>query len=196
MSGTSKIIDISNQINPVEIAESLKILYYSENSKNILFKKNQKNDCAKFICSHININSLIEKAVYVLPNSNIIFVNYKIFKLFAYSDIYNDIIKHIMDLFDYCIQYYGWFEVNLDLESFTVSAAERYNPAIRQFCNSCLINGTIYTKCMQHFRILNTPLVMDMIITVIKPFVEKDVINKLTFFNKSETVEYVEKTIK
>lgn len=176
--------------------EYFKTQFFTGKTKNTLFKKTQKNDCAKFICENIDINVLIEKAVYILPQSNIIIIDYPIFKHFANNDVYDKIIDHVMNLFDYAIKYYNVFEINLNLESFTVSAAERYNPAIRQFCTRCLTNGTIYTRCMDKFRILNTPSVMDMIITIVKPFVEKDVINKLTFLNKAETAEYLASTTK
>jgi hypothetical protein len=169
---------------------SLQNDFFSKNSKNHFFKKNQKFDCAKYITENIDINEMISEAVFLIPETNIVFIDYLIFKIFAYEEIYDRIIDHIMNLFDYAIKYYGNIEINLNLRTFTVSAAERYIPAIKQFCNRCLNHNTNYTQFMTGFRILNTPAVMDMVIKVVKPFVEKDVINKVTFINKNDTIQY------
>ena len=188
--------ELKNEKTP-EIGLSIfeKMLYYEKeyfekNTKNKIFKKNQKFDCAKYICDNIDINRMIETAVFIIPEKNIIFVDYVIFKIFAYDDIYDRIIDHIMNLFDYAIKYYRSFEVNLNLRTFTVSAAERFIPAISKFCKRCLSHHTNYTEHMNFFRIINTPLVMEMIIKIVKPVVEKDVLEKLSFLSKDETVKF------
>jgi len=184
-------VDSSNILSKVE---ELKGIYFENNTKNMLFKKSQKDDCAKYISENIDINLLIEKTVYIIPNTNIIVIDYPVFKLFANGDNYTRIIDHIMNLFDYAIKYYGNFEVNYNLESFTVSAAERYVPAVKEFCNRCLTQSTRYSDLMITFRILNTPTVMDMIITIFKPFTEKTVIQKLVLLKKEDTVKYLSET--
>jgi len=184
------LIDSSNLLNKVE---ELKETFFENNKKNMLFKKSQKDDCAKYISDNIDINLLIEKTVYIIPNTNIITIDYPVFKLFANDLNYTKIIDHIMNLFDYAIKYYKIFEVNFNLDSFTVSAAERYIPAVKEFCNRCLIKSTLYSEAMVAFRILNTPSVMDMIITILKPFAEKTVIQKLMLLKKEDTVKYLSK---
>jgi len=174
----------------VERMISIQNEFFTKNTKNQVFKKTQKFDCAKYITDNLDINEMIEEAVFTLPGTNIIFIDYLIFKMFAHEETYDHIIDHIMNLFDYCIKYYGNMQVNLNLRTFTVSATERYVPAIKQFCNRCLNHNTNYTEYMTAFRILNTPSVMEMVIKVVKPFVEKDVINKLTFLNKNDTIQY------
>jgi hypothetical protein len=164
--------------------------YFQMNSKNNFFKKNQKFDCAKYVCNNNDINKMIETAVFIIPEKNIIFVDYVIFKIFANDDNYDRIIDHIMNLFDYAIKYYGSFEVNLNLRTFSVSSAERFIPAISKFCKRCLSHHTNYTEHMSFFRILNTPSVMEMIIKIVKPVVEKDVLAKLSFLSKDETNKF------
>lgn len=187
-----KIID--NEISIFERMTYFQTDYFEKNNKNTFFKKNQKFDCAKYISNNVDIDKMIETAVFILPGKNVIFVDYLIFKIFAYDDNYDRIIDHIMNLFDYAIKYYGSFEVNLNLRLFTASAAERFIPAISKFCKRCLSHHTNYTEHMNFFRILNTPLVMEMIIAVVKPFVEKDVICKLTFLSKEETIKFCNDT--
>jgi hypothetical protein len=177
--------------NVLEKIEQLKGIYFENNKKNVLFKKSQKDDCARYISENIDINLLIEKTVYIIPNTNIITFDYPVFKLYANGDNYTKIIDHIMNLFDYAIKYHNNFEVNYNLESFTVSAAERYVPAVKEFCNRCLSQSTKYSDLMNIFRILNTPAVMDMIIQIFKPFAEKTVIQKLVLLKKDETAKYL-----
>lgn len=173
---------------------SIQQKYFEINSKNKLFKKTQKFDCAKYVADNLDLDKMIEAAVFILPGKNVIFIDYLIFKIFAHQDNYERIINHIMNLFDYAIKYYGSFEVNLNLRLFTVSAVERYIPPISNFCKRCLSHHTNYTEHMNFFRILNTPLVMEMIITIVKPFVEKDVICKLTFLSKDDSKKYCTET--
>ena len=62
---TSEPDDIMNKIN------SLKTEYYLENKKNIIFKNNQKFDCATTIVQNINKTEFIRKApgrIYALGN--------------------------------------------------------------------------------------------------------------------------------
>ena len=185
---------ISNDSQMLERMISIQNEYFSKNNKNKLFKKSQKFDCAKYMIEKIDINLMISEAIYILPGTDIIFIDYVIFKIFANEDIYDRIIDHIIELFDYSIKYYGKIQINLNLRTFTISSAERYIPAIKLFCSSCLSHKTNYTEYMKAFVILNTPSVMEMIITIVKPFVEKDVISKLTFLNKNDTIQYCKDT--
>jgi len=182
--------DILNKV------EELQEFFFKNNQKNIFFKKTQKSECAKYISENIDINVLIEKTVYVIPETNIIVFEYPIFKLFANDANFTGIVDHIINLFSYLIQHYECFEINFNLESFTISAAERYIPAIKEFCNRCLSENKNFIHYMTELRILNTPTVMDMIINIISPFIEKDITKKTTYLTKEETFHYnVEKQI-
>jgi hypothetical protein len=170
----------------------LKEQYFEINKKNTFFKKNQKLDCAKFVANNMDLNELIDKTVFMIPNTKIIYIDYLVFKHFANEDNYDKIVQHIINLFDYAIKYYGNYIAFLNLDSFTVSSTERYIPAVKIFCNICLSKNNIYMGFIDKFYILNRPAVMEAIINVVKPFVEKDVINKLTFLTKEQTKTFLE----
>jgi hypothetical protein len=178
--------DIMTRIN------RLKEQYFEINKKNSFFKKSQKLDCAKFIANNMDLNELIEKTVFMIPNTKIIYIDYPIFKYFANEDNYERIVQYIINLFDYAIKYYGNYIAYLNLDSFTVSSTERYIPAVKIFCNICLSKNNIYMGYIDKFFILNRPAVMEAIITVVKPFVERDVIDKLTFLTKEQTKKFLE----
>lgn len=183
--------DIHDNSAFMEQVTSLKEQYFSTNSKNSFFKKSQKLDCAKFISDSINLDTLIDNTVYAIDGKNIVFINYPIFKFYANPDNYNQIIEHIIAVFKYVIQYYNNYEIYINLDSFTVSAAERYKEVIRIFCDTCLKDGTNFSGLLNKFHILNTPNVMEMIIKILKPLADPLVIEKIQFYTKTESADLV-----
>ena len=51
-------------MNIREQITSIQNQYYSQNTKNRIFKKDQKLDCAHYVTKHINIDELIENTIY------------------------------------------------------------------------------------------------------------------------------------
>lgn len=160
--------------------------YYSSNEKNTFFKKSQKIDCAKEVCKNIDINEMIAKTIYVIPGTNQIYMDYTIFKLFAHPDIFDLIISHIINSCRYLIAYYNSIEAYINLDTFTVSAAERYRGLIQKYCEICLHANTDFAVLLTKLHILNTPSVIEMIVKILKPVIDKDVVNKVVFHKKNE----------
>ncbi len=69
----------SNIMNKIQILQNE---YYNTYNKNILFKTNQKFNCANLICNEIGIEKMLQKTIYIFEN-NKIFIDYPIFKTFA-----------------------------------------------------------------------------------------------------------------
>ena len=169
--------------------------YYDNNSKNSFFKKSQKMDCAKEVCKTLDLNEMIAKTIYVIPDTNIIYMDYTIFKLYANPDNFDVIIQHIINTCRYLVTYYNSFEVFINLDSFTVSAAERYKGLIKKYCDSCLTENTDFATLMVKLNILNTPSVIEMIVKIIKPVIDKGVVEKVSFKKKEESKDLID-TIK
>jgi hypothetical protein len=64
--------------------EELQRNYFSTNNKNILFKKKQKLDCATNISKSIDLEQVLNMTFYNIGNTNIIYVDYTIFKTYAH----------------------------------------------------------------------------------------------------------------
>lgn len=160
--------------------------YYNSNQKNTFFKKSQKLDCSKEICKKIDVNEMIAKTIYVIPETNKIYIDYTIFKLFAHPEIFDLIIEHIINSCRYLITYYNSIEAYINLDTFTVSSAERYKGLIQKYCEICLKDNTDFSLLLIKLHILNTPSVMELIIKIIKPIIDKDVVNKVVFHKKNE----------
>jgi hypothetical protein len=167
--------------------------YYSNHSKNSLFKKSQKLDCAKQIANSLDINKLIDRTIYAIPGTNKVYLDYPIFKMFGNSENYNLIIDHIIVTFRYIVTHYKSLEVYINLESFTISAAERYKEIVKMFCENCLNFNTDFAILLTKFYVLNPPNVMEMIVTIFKPIVDKGVVEKLVFVKKEESIELIKK---
>ena len=129
---------------------------------------------------------MITKTIYVIPGTNKIYMDYTIFKLFAHPEIFDLIIQHIINTCRYLVTYYGSLEAYINLDSFTVSAAERYRGFIQQYCKNCLHENTDFAVLLTKLHILNTPSVIEMIVKIIKPVIDKNVVDKVVFHKKNE----------
>ena len=137
--------------------ENYKNNYYSENSKNIFLKNKQKIECAQVVSSQCNIDELISKTVYLIKNTNKVYIDYPIFKLYAHPSIYKKIIEHTQNILDECIKQYDSFEVHVNLKTFTISAAERYRQIIQDFYDAALSKNTVYYVKIHKVYVYYTP---------------------------------------
>jgi hypothetical protein len=168
--------------------------YYSQNTKNTFFKKNQKFDLAKQVSLSFDINMLLQKTGYIIPGTQHIYFDYTVFKSFANEDNYNLIVSYILNLFQTCITNHGEYIVHVNLDTFTVSAAERYKNLITLFNECCLSNKTIeYSKLLKFWKIYYTPSVIDMITKILKTVLEPEIIQKIIFVSKKESDEKLQK---
>lgn len=178
-----------NQQDISESMEKFKNKYYNEHSKNILFKKSQKLDCAIQLCHspEFHLETAIKNTIYILHDSNRVFFNYEIFKYYANPENYEIVVNYILSLILLCVSKFESFEFHININSFTMSAAERYEPAIRLFMNKCLANNTEFSKLLTKMIVYNTPIMMNDISRLLKPLIEPSVTSKIQFYTKSET---------
>lgn len=165
--------------------------YYDKNSKNLFFKKSQKTECAKEICKKIDIYDMIANSIYVVLNTNKIYIDYSMFKLYANPDNFDIIISHILNTCKYLITYHKNFEVFINLDKFTVSAAERYKGFIQSYVTQCLNENTDFSVLMTKMYILNSPSVIELIVKIIKPLVDKNIVDKVFFYKKEESLNII-----
>ena len=162
--------------------------YYSKNSKNMFFKKTQKSECAEQIAQQFDINVLLNNTVYIIGDTNQVFFDYAIFKLYANESNYQQIVDYVLLLFDIIIRKHGTYVTHVNLDTFTVSAAERYKKVIQTFNAACIRNTEfVYTQRLQSWHIYNPPSVIDMIHKILKPFIEPSVFNNARIISKEES---------
>lgn len=162
--------------------------YYDENGKNSFFKKSQKKDLAKKISGSFDINLLLNETCYTFDELNVM-IDYNKFKLFANSDNYKTITSRILKLFGNSINKYSSFQCHLNLDSFTVSAAERHKQMIEEFCNQCLGNNTFSEK-LTTIYIYYPPSLIENIAKLFSNLISPVVKDKVIFYTKQESDEY------
>ena len=108
--------DILNDLN------EFKNKYYNENKKKSIFNKNeQKYELAREVLSKFDINMLLKKTAYIIPNTNKLFVNYQIFKQFAHPENYEIFVKYVQNMIPFLIEKYGEFECHIDIVKVSIS---------------------------------------------------------------------------
>lgn len=174
--------------NLAEDLDKFKSKYYDDNKKNVIFKKSQKMDLANKVCEEFDVNELIQRTFYVIAGTSRIYIEYPLFKVFASPAIYPTIIEHVQRLTMMCIERYGKYDCHLNLDTFTVTAAERYQNLIHMFCDQPA-DGFDYTSYMTGVHVYNMPSSIDSISKILLKFVDAGVRAKITGYTKKETPE-------
>jgi len=173
--------------------EKLKHDFLSNEGKHTFFKKAQKMECAEKISQSFDLNEMIRKTIYIVPGSNKFIFDYRVFKLYAYPENYDAIINYVITQYDIILLKFDSFETNVILDTFTISAAERYKEAIKLFCNKCMTAETKYSKLITRMNIFYTPSMFESISTLLKPFIDKNVIERIFLFSKTDSHEMLKK---
>jgi len=164
----------------------IKNTFYETSGKNVFFKKEQKFECAGTISKSIGLDEMINKTFYVLPNTNKVYADYSVFKLYATPDTFDYISTKLIDLLN-TVSLDGAYELHINLESFTISAYERYKQFITIYCNKCLSYESSQSISMSNMVIYNTPLFIDSISRILRPVMHPDVPNRITYYKKNES---------
>lgn len=178
-------------ISFIDKIENLKEDYYSCNRKKF-FNRSQKNHCSAEICKQVELWELIENTVYIIPDTNCVYLDYTIFKIYANPENFDVIVDYILSLFTCCIEKYNCFEMHINLKTFTITAVERYKKIIDNFIKKCIHKTTPFTEKTAKLCIYNTPSMVDTITKMLKPFVEPGMKNKIEFYNKDTSINKIE----
>lgn len=185
--------------NLIEEIEKFQDTYYSQSGgKNLVFKKSQKLECASHISTNFDIQLLLNKTIYIIENTNKIFIDYTVFKLYGNPNNYKIIIDRLFSLFLEVINAYGNYECHINLNTFTITAAERYKQIIEMFCGECLQNTTTkYALYLSKMHIYNSPNMLDNISKIFMHYIEPSVRTKIEIYNKiesNEKIKYIHET--
>jgi len=178
--------------NLLEQIEKFQETYYSQSGKNWFFKSKQKLECAAKISEEFNLHKLIGSTIYLLSDTNRVFFDYTIFKLFANPENYRFTVNYVMSLFTHCIDKFGGFELHVNLNSFTITAAERYKSVIELFCNECLKSKTRYASMLTKMYIYNAPNMIEHTANIFGGLVDPLIRERLVIYKKEETGKKIE----
>jgi len=144
------------------------------------FSKNtQKLNCAQEVLNHFHLGDLLHKMAYIKGESRHIFFDYLIFKTFAHPSIYDTILDHVVALSQFCIQTHGRYNIHINIKSFTVTAAQRYNDLILKFFSICLQKDSIMVKNLDNIYIYNSPKMFESITRIFSNFIDDEIQSKI-----------------
>ena len=147
----------------------------------------------------MNLDDLIYHTSWIIPNTNKVYIEYPILKLYANPSNFEMLVEKFMGLALECSNNFPFFEVHLNLDSFTISAAERYKGIIEMFCMQCFTRNTHFTERLSAFHLYNTPLVIDNISKMLLPIIPPEMRSKFVLYKKTESkslLEELHRTVK
>ena len=179
----------------LENIQRLQDQYYQKEHKNTFFKKQQKSNCAQEIATQINITELLHRTAFVIPNTNRFWLDYLVFKTYANANNYIDIVTYVMSLIISTVTKYGSFEIHINLQTFSISAADRYKDGVYLFFEECIRLNTTFDQTMTNMYIYHTPSMMDSIFTFFSPVASKEIKSKIIMIGKKESPALIERLL-
>jgi len=182
-----------SQRDMLTLLGKIKTDFYTAETKNTFFKNGQKAQCAEQITSQINIYDLLKYTVYIIPNTNHVYLDYPLFKQYANANNYEEVVNYVIAVLAQCIQIYGQYEMHVDLKGFTITAAERYKSGIQLFCSKCCgQTETQFATPLKNMYIYNTPSVIETITRLFAPFMDPIIPKKLVYISKTDSPRLLE----
>ncbi len=168
----------STDQNILDKINSMKSEYYSANSKNILFKNQQKFECAKSIILNIDLNALFNTIITV-NEPNQLHLNYSIFKTIMNPSIYMDFIYFIFKVNDDILKVCSSYSVYIDFKGLTMTGVERYKDFISLLSEQGKVNGKNFLEKLEHVYIINPPFMISNVGKILLPLMDKIVKDKI-----------------
>jgi hypothetical protein len=161
--------------------------YYKNNNKNMFFKSSQKLECAATITEAMDIHTLFEHSIYILPNTNKIYFDYPFFKTFATPAIFESLVTYMYGLINQTMQVYKQYEIHVNWQSYSVSAHDRYKDLYRIFLARYENSGFNFHDNLSRLCVYFTPTVIHLISKIMIPLIHPIVLSKITLHNKTES---------
>lgn len=168
----------SSDKNILDKINAMKSDYYSANSKNMLFKNQQKFDCAQSIIQQVDLNELFATIIRV-NEQNQIHVNYSIFKTVMNPSIYMEFIYYIFRVNSMILETCSSYVVYIDLKGLTMTGVERYKDFISLLSEQGKVNGMNFLEKLEHVFILNPPFMISNVGKILLPLMDKIVKDKI-----------------
>ena len=184
---------MNSQENVLENIAKLQEEYYQNNQKNLFFKKSQKTECANIIANTIDKTMLFNKTLFVIPEKNIIYFNYTMFKTYMTTDLFEEFLDYEFNLTNEWVKSISFYELHLNIQSLSISAFERYRGFIEKVMLRYPPISPTAVK-MSKLYVYYTPSIIEQIMRFLGPFIQhlKD---KIVFYSKENSEEYLEELL-
>jgi len=168
---------MSEQEEYINQLQGLKTEYYESNSKKMLFRKQEKFDCASQIAQNIDMNLAFQRMLVV--NENVIYLNYPVFKMVANPSMYYDLTYHIFGVVERLTTQYPKIHAILDLKGLTITAVERYKNFVLMVSEEGVKNGKNLLGYVDKIYFQNPPSFLKQILGVFLPLLDPVIKDKI-----------------
>ena len=174
-------------MNPGKIQENIRDLqeeFYQTHSKNRFFKSKQKQECASMIAQQMDIQTLFQHTLCIIPDQSTIYFDYTIFKTFVCPENFHVFLQYIDNVTTPWINQCESYELHLNVQGLTISGFERFSGLME----SLFQHLPPVSYKMKVIYIYYTPAIVDTILRVMRPFIA-DYQDKIVFYSKKESEE-------
>lgn len=184
---------MDSQENVLESIAKLQEEYYQNNQKNFFFKKSQKTECANIIAKSIDIYTLFNKTLFIIPGKNIIYFDYILFKTYMTPEIFEEFLDYEYNLTHEWVDTIPYYELHLNIKSLSISAFERYRGFIDKVLQRYPPISPTAIK-MSKLYIYYTPSIIEQIMRFLGPFIQH-LKEKIVFYSKENSEEHLEELL-
>tara|TARA_B100001758_G_C18393990_1_gene604721 strand:- start:1553 stop:2107 length:555 start_codon:yes stop_codon:yes gene_type:complete len=183
---------LKNNSSFLDRISSLQENYYNINRKNVLFKNQQKLDCAKTVCNHIDLSEFLHKSI--IQHNNKILIDYTVLKTFLNPDNYELTTSYLINIINKCIGEYRKFEIHINLNTLSISAVHRYNDVIQSFAEYGQHNNLdLYLLKLELYY---TPMFITAASNILSTFISPTVKGMVNYYRKKESDKKIQEFFK
>ena len=133
--------------------------------------------------SFLKIEQLLLPTLEVKENT--VTIEYPVLKLFCHDENHDQCITYILNKFKELISKYDNYNCVINLDTFTISSADRHRKLIEKFCGACLNDAdTQYSENLKTLYIINSPNIMESLYKLFNSFIVPTVKSKITLVSK------------
>jgi len=171
--------------------------FYSNQRKNIFMKSGQKNECASMVSQSLDLNHLLENTFFIIKDTNHVYIDYTLFKTYAAPENYEAILSYISNIVHYLVSSTvvtpQTFHLHINLNTFTVSAFERYNKFLQVFFESYLRTNPAIMALFESINVYHTPSAMKMIAAMFTRLYNQQLKASVVYYDKDESGEKLQR---
>ena len=170
--------------------------FYSSQPKKMFLTKTQKEECAEYVVQNLSLDQLMQNTVYVIKNTNYVFIDYPLFKQYMTSTHCDKFIQYVFQTISNVIMIHGTYEMHINLLSFSVSAVEKYYVIIHTFYDMCCKpENAMIVERLSGIHIYYTPIMIHVIKTMLSKLNVESIRGKTLFYTKEESPGLLSKLI-
>lgn len=181
-----------NEPNILNRIEAAKKEYYDEKPKNLLFKKQQKFDCAESVTKNIELTTILP--IIFSVEGDTISLNYNVLKVVLCPSAYLPLANYLFSITEQIIGTYSKYNLKLDLAGLTMSAIERYREFVVVVSSEGMRNGKGLLRHLNLIHIHNPPSFVEYLCSIVIPIVDPVIKDRFVIYLKNgNVVKYVGK---